>query len=250
MTPTPDPTPQRGEPQDTEVQGAEPQVGESVPGVEPGVGGDAAGAGDGGAAGAGESGPGGAAGPRSPGWRPRAVRGFATCVVVAVGVVVAGALLYDVVAVRTGHQARPWRAEVAQELATRQLDDPWVLASAGVAVALGVLLLWLAFAPGLRRWLPLERRGSAIHRSAVAAQIAAKAADLPDAHAAKVRVTRRRTRVTVTGAFDPAAVERALRVELSRIPLAVPHRLDVRNLPLKHPHPRHPHHRGLEQEPQ
>ncbi|MFG2822145.1 DUF6286 domain-containing protein [Kitasatospora sp. NPDC048365] len=166
--------------------------------------------------------------------------------VVTVVLVMAGTLLYDVVAVRTGHRARPWRENLSQELATRHLDDPWVLGAAGGAVAVGAVLLWLAFAPGLRRWLALSRPGSAIHRAGVAALVAERAAELPDVHDARVKVSRRGTKVTVTGAHDPAAVERELRVELSRIPLAAPHRLDVRTRPF---HPHHGHRRGLEQEP-
>ncbi|MGW4812027.1 DUF6286 domain-containing protein [Kitasatospora cineracea] len=168
----------------------------------------------------------------------RSQRAVPAALVVAVLLVAAGALLYDVIAVRVGGQARPWRRELSEQLATRHLDDPWVLGIAGGAVALGLLLLWLAFARGLRGWLALEPRGAAIHRSAVAALIAGRAQRRADVHSWQVKVGRRRTRVTLTGTTDPAGAERELRAELDRIPLAAPHRLDVRTRPVHERHHR------------
>ncbi|MFI1521495.1 DUF6286 domain-containing protein [Kitasatospora cineracea] len=168
----------------------------------------------------------------------RSQRAVPAALVVAVLLVAAGALLYDVIAVRAGGQARPWRRELSEQLATRHLDDPWVLGIAGGAVALGLLLLWLAFARGLRGWLALEPRGAAIHRSAVAALIAGRAQRRADVHSWQVKVGRRRTRVTLTGTTDPAGAERELRAELDRIPLAAPHRLDVRTRPVHERHQR------------
>ncbi len=168
----------------------------------------------------------------------RSQRAVPTALVVAVLLVASGALLYDVIAVRAGGQARPWRRELSDQLATRHLDDPWVLGIAGGAVALGLLLLWLAFARGLRGWLALQPRGAAIHRSAVAALIAGRAQRRADVHSWQVKVGRRRTRVTLTGTPDPAGAERELRAELDRIPLAAPHRLDVRTRPVRERHHR------------
>ncbi|WP_354642823.1 DUF6286 domain-containing protein [Kitasatospora camelliae] len=162
--------------------------------------------------------------------RPRSARTAVTGVVVTAVLVLAAAVLYDVIAVRTGHPARAWRAEVARELETRTLDDPWVLAGAGVALVAGVALCWLAFAPGLRRWLPLTEPGAAIDRAGVAALISTRIAAQPEPLMARVRVGRKRTRVSVTGTADPAALERELREELARVPLGLPHRLDVRTL--------------------
>ncbi|MER5194067.1 hypothetical protein ABT070_07395, partial [Streptomyces sp. NPDC002884] len=51
-----------------------------------------------------------------------------------------GLLLYDVVSVRAGRPAMSWRRRLAEELATRPLDDIWVIVGAVVAMALG---LWL-----------------------------------------------------------------------------------------------------------
>ncbi|MEE1827246.1 DUF6286 domain-containing protein [Streptomyces sp. BE20] len=152
-------------------------------------------------------------------------------VVATVVLVAAVALLYDVVAVRTGHAARRWRAEIADELATRHLDDTWVLLGAGAATLLGGWLLWLALAPGLSRWLPLRPVGgtsAAIDRSGVTALLVHRAADLPGVEHLHVRTGRRRVRITLTGPADPASVQRQLRDELAVVGLARPLRLDVR----------------------
>ncbi|GAA2152213.1 hypothetical protein GCM10009760_48500 [Kitasatospora kazusensis] len=141
---------------------------------------------------------------------------------------VAGGLLADVVAVRTGQRAKPWRADLAHQLATRHLDDPWIRLGAGVAVLLGLWLCLLAFTPGLRHWLPLGRPGAAIDRSGVAALLARRADEYPGVVSVKVRVRHNRTRVTIRGSADPASLQRGLRAELDLIPLALPNRLDVR----------------------
>ncbi|MEV6972676.1 DUF6286 domain-containing protein [Kitasatospora sp. NPDC093806] len=164
--------------------------------------------------------------------RPRAPRTAAAAVVATVLLVAAGALLYDVIAVRTGHPARRWRAEIADQLATRHLDDLAVLLGAGAATLVGGWLLALAFAPGLRRWLPLRPHGATaavIDRSGVAALLADRAAALPGVDHLKVRINRRRVRIAFTGAAEPATVQRQLREELAALALARPPRLDVRS---------------------
>ncbi|MER5867905.1 DUF6286 domain-containing protein [Kitasatospora sp. NPDC002040] len=148
--------------------------------------------------------------------------------VVVAALVLGGGLLYDAVAVRTGHRARPWRAETADRLATLHLDDPVVLISAGAAVLLGVLLLVLALTPGLRRWLLLRQPGAVIDRAGVAALVTRRAEQLDGVHSAGAKVRRGRTTVTFVGRVDPADVQRELRTELARVPLAGEHRLDVR----------------------
>ncbi|MFE6870867.1 DUF6286 domain-containing protein [Kitasatospora sp. NPDC057692] len=158
-------------------------------------------------------------------------RTAAAAVVATVLLVAAGTLLYDVIAVRTGHSARQWRADLADELATRHLDDPAVLIGAGAGVLIGGWLLWLALAPGLGRWLPLRPHGStaaAIDRSGVAALLADRAAGLPGVEHLRVRVNRRRVRIALVGPADPASVQRRLREELAAVTLARPLRLDVR----------------------
>lgn len=65
-----------------------------------------------------------------------------------------GALLFDTVRVRTGHTASAWRKSLTHELATRPLNDPWILTGAALSAALGLWLLVIAFTPGHRRLLP------------------------------------------------------------------------------------------------
>ncbi|MBV6699594.1 DUF6286 domain-containing protein [Kitasatospora aureofaciens] len=164
--------------------------------------------------------------------RPKAPRTPETALVATGVLLVAGALLYDVVAVRTGHPARRWRAEIADELATRHLDDLWVLVGAGVATLLGGVLLWLAFAPGLRRWLSLRPHGgtgATIERAGIGHLLADRAAGLTGIEHLRIRIGRRRVRVTLIGPADPASVQRQLREELGRVTLARPMRLDVRS---------------------
>lgn len=68
-----------------------------------------------------------------------------------------GLLLYDVVSVRAGRPGMGWRRRLADELATRPLDDVWVIVGAAVAMALGLCLVLLAVTPGLRRLLPMRQ---------------------------------------------------------------------------------------------
>ncbi|MFB7910898.1 DUF6286 domain-containing protein [Kitasatospora sp. NPDC056076] len=162
----------------------------------------------------------------------RSGRAAVAAPVATVVLVVAGALLYDAVAVRAGQPARRWRAQIADELATRHLDDLWVLVGAGAAALVGLWLLWLAFAPGLRRWLvlrPYGGTGAAIDRAGVGHLLADRAAGLAGIEHLRVKVGRRRVRVSVSGPVDPAGVQRQLREELARVGLARPLRLDVRS---------------------
>ncbi|MFG2908097.1 DUF6286 domain-containing protein [Kitasatospora sp. NPDC048286] len=174
------------------------------------------------------------AAPEARPWRVRRLRAprTAAAALVATGVlVVAGALLYDVIAVRVGQPARRWRAQIADELATRHLDDLGVLVGAGVATALGGWLLWLAVAPGLRRWLVLRPYGgtsAAIDRAGVGHLLADRAAGLDGIDHLRIRVGRRRVRISLAGVADPALVQRQLRDELERVGLGRPLRLDVR----------------------
>ncbi|WP_406204880.1 DUF6286 domain-containing protein [Kitasatospora sp. NBC_01560] len=163
--------------------------------------------------------------------RLRAPRTTAAVLVATGALLLAGALLYDVIAVRTGLPAGRWRATTADELATRHLDDPWVLLGAGAAVLLGGWLLWLAFAPGLRRWLSLLPHGgtsAAVDRTGVGTLLVDRAAGLPGVEHLTVRINSRRVKVVLTGPADPASVQRQLRDELARVTLARPLRLDVR----------------------
>ncbi|GHH58659.1 hypothetical protein GCM10018781_00420 [Kitasatospora indigofera] len=162
--------------------------------------------------------------------REKSPRTAATAVVVVAALAVCGPLLYDVIAVRAGRRAAYWRTELADQLATRHLDDLWVLLGAGAAVLLGGWLLWLAFAPGLRRWLsllPAATTDAMIDRAGVGALLVARADEVPGVDRTTVKINRRRARVMIEGPADPAAVQRDLVAELDRITLARPLRLEV-----------------------
>ncbi|MFF1870817.1 DUF6286 domain-containing protein [Streptomyces sp. CB03911] len=162
--------------------------------------------------------------------REKSPRTAPTAVVVVAALAVCGPLLYDVIAVRAGRRAAYWRTELADQLATRHLDDLWVLLGAGAAVLLGGWLLWLAFAPGLRRWLsllPATTTDAMIDRAGVGALLVARADEVPGVERTTVKINRRRVRVTIEGPADPAAVQRDLVAELDRITLARPLRLEV-----------------------
>ncbi|MDB1088427.1 DUF6286 domain-containing protein [Streptomyces sp. ACA25] len=109
-------------------------------------------------------------------------------------------LLYDVVAVRADRPAGRWRTNLADALATRQLDDPWVVAGAVLAVLLGIWLLVLALTPGLRGLLPMRTENdthrAGLHRSAAALILRDRAMEVSGVRSARVTVGRRRVRAT------------------------------------------------------
>ncbi|WP_395572699.1 DUF6286 domain-containing protein [Streptomyces sp. BK79] len=118
---------------------------------------------------------------------------------------VAGAFLYDVVAVRTGRSALGWRRDLARQLAERPLDDTWVLVGAGVAAALGLWLIALALTPGLRKALPMRRTHpdvrAGLHRDAAAGVLRDRAVEVAGVQAARVRARRRKIRVRALSHF-------------------------------------------------
>ncbi|WNZ09844.1 DUF6286 domain-containing protein [Streptomyces sp. 11x1] len=94
---------------------------------------------------------------RRPPRRFWSTRRLPAALVALVSAAAVGLLLYDVVAVRAGRTAMSWRRRLADELATRPLDDTWMIVGAAVAMALGLWLFLLAVTPGLRRLLPMRR---------------------------------------------------------------------------------------------
>ncbi|WP_217254166.1 DUF6286 domain-containing protein [Streptomyces sp. AC602_WCS936] len=118
---------------------------------------------------------------------------------------VAGAFLYDIVAVRTGRSALGWRRDLARQLAEQPLDDTWVLVGAGVAAALGLWLLLLALTPGLRKVLPMRRTlpdvRAGLHRDAAATVLRDRAMEVAGVQAARVRLRRRKARVRALAHF-------------------------------------------------
>ncbi|MFE4054583.1 DUF6286 domain-containing protein [Streptomyces sp. YIM B13518] len=119
--------------------------------------------------------------------------------------VVAGAFLYDVAAVRAHRPALGWRRELARQLAERPLDDIWVLTGAGVATVLGLWLLLLALTPGLRALLPMRPTDphvrAGLHRDAAAMVLRDRALEVSGVRSARVRVKRRRADVRAASHF-------------------------------------------------
>ncbi|MEU0137045.1 DUF6286 domain-containing protein [Streptomyces sp. NPDC006296] len=117
----------------------------------------------------------------------------------------AGILLYDIAAVRAGHPAMQWRRTVADDLASRRLDDVWVLAGSALAAALGLWLFLLALTPGLRALLPMSRRHPGVRagldRSAAALVLRDRAVEVPGVQSVRVRTTRRRATVRALSHF-------------------------------------------------
>ncbi|KUN84016.1 hypothetical protein AQJ66_17665 [Streptomyces bungoensis] len=159
--------------------------------------------------------------------------------VASVILVAAVAALVDVVAVRAGRPASAWRRHLADELATRPVDDVWMLTGAAVAAAVGVWLLVLALTPGLRHWLPLRspagcpRLRASLDRDGAADLLRDAAMRVPGVGAARVRVRRHRIKARADVRFrDPRQVRDDLTAvldeECDRLALARPPRIVVR----------------------
>ncbi|MER5431994.1 DUF6286 domain-containing protein [Streptomyces sp. NPDC002588] len=121
-----------------------------------------------------------------------------------------GLLLYDVISVRAGGSAMFWRRRLAEELATRPLDDIWMIVGAAVAMALGLLLFLLAVTPGLRRLLPMRRPTgvpgtqevrAGLDRRAAALILRDRAMQMPGVQSAQVAVGRRRVKARAQAHF-------------------------------------------------
>ncbi|WP_228121096.1 DUF6286 domain-containing protein [Streptomyces fagopyri] len=153
--------------------------------------------------------------------------------------VVVGALLYDVIAVRAGHRAGAWRTRLVEEVTTRPVDDPWLLATGAVAVVLGLWLLILAITPGLRRLLPLRapedspELGAWLDRRGAALVLRDAAMRVPGISRARVRVGRHRVIARAEVGFRDMATVRdelsqALRKQCRQLALAHTPRLTIR----------------------
>ncbi|AZM93974.1 hypothetical protein D1J60_36045 (plasmid) [Streptomyces sp. W1SF4] len=151
--------------------------------------------------------------------------------------VAAGTLLFDVVRVRAGRPAAAWRTRLADELATRPLDDVSIRIGAAVMALLGLWLILLALTPGLRNQLPLKtpdaQMRAVLERDAAALLLRDAAMRVPGVSAAKIRVFQHRVRARADVRFRAAAEVKsdlvvALREELDRCALAHAPRLNVR----------------------
>ncbi|MEV0635486.1 DUF6286 domain-containing protein [Streptomyces sp. NPDC050619] len=150
---------------------------------------------------------------------------------------VAGAFLYDVAAVRADRDALAWRRELARQLAERPLDDIWVLVGAGVAAALGLWLIVLAVTPGLRAVLPMRRTHAdvraGLHREAAAMVLRDRAMEVAGVQSVRVRMGRARAEVRALSHFRApddvrADLDATLAEAVSGLGLARPPALTVR----------------------
>ncbi|WP_235613985.1 DUF6286 domain-containing protein [Streptomyces olivochromogenes] len=169
--------------------------------------------------------------------RPWSARRIPAALVASVILVAAAAALFDVVAVRAGRPAAAWRRHLADELATRPLDDVWVLTGAVVAAALGIWLIVLSLTPGLRHWLPLRSPApglrASLDRDGAADLLRDAAMRVPGVSTARVRVRRHRVKARADVRFrDPQQVKDDLTAvldeERDQLVLARPPRIVVR----------------------
>ncbi|MGW0821141.1 DUF6286 domain-containing protein [Streptomyces sp. NPDC002845] len=135
-------------------------------------------------------------------WSARRIPAGVLALLVLVG---AGLFLYDITAVRADRPAMGWRRTLARELAERPLDDTWVLAGAGVAVALGGWLLVLAATPGLRDVLPMRRAHvdvrPGLHRGAAEMVLRDRAMEVAGVQSVRVRMGRTKADVRAVSHF-------------------------------------------------
>lgn len=148
----------------------------------------------------------------------------------------AGLLLYDVAAVRAHRPAMAWRRRLAHELAVSHLDNPWVLAAAALAMALGIWLIVLAVTPGLRQVLPMRPVAPGIRagleRSAAALVLRDRAMEVAGVQSVRMKVGRRKAKADAVSHFRGldevrADLDTALGEGLRQLGLAHPLGLSV-----------------------
>ncbi|MFE5520936.1 DUF6286 domain-containing protein [Streptomyces virginiae] len=175
--------------------------------------------------------------PASRPWSARRIPAAITALIVAAA---AGILLFDVIGVRAGRPAAAWRRRLADELATRPLDDTVLRIGAGIIAVLGLWLIILALTPGLRRQLPLRTPGTrmraVLDRTAAELHLRDAAMHVPGVSAAKVKFFQHRVSVRGEVRFRAPAdvkadLEAAMQEQLDRLSLARPPHLGVRVRP-------------------
>ncbi|MGW0792194.1 DUF6286 domain-containing protein [Streptomyces sp. NPDC002911] len=148
----------------------------------------------------------------------------------------AGLLLYDIAAVRADRPAMQWRRSVADDLASRHLDDVWVLAGSALAAALGLWLLLLALTPGLRTLLPMSRRHvgvrAGLDRNAAGLVLRDRAVKVAGVQSVRVKMSRRKATVRAVSHFRElddvrADLDTALGTAVSELSLVRPPGLSV-----------------------
>lgn len=181
-----------------------------------------------------------------PSPRPWGARRTTAAIVAALTLLVAGALLFEAVWQRTGHAATTWFDHLTSGLATRPVDDVWVLTGAAITAAAGLTLLVLALTPGLRRRLPLRAPADPDHtmravldRRGAALLLRDAAMRVPGVGTAQIRMRRRRVLVRARARFrEPDEVRDELaetirRESRDRIAFARPPRVRVRVRPAR-----------------
>ncbi|MFI1256533.1 DUF6286 domain-containing protein [Streptomyces netropsis] len=117
----------------------------------------------------------------------------------------AGVLLYDVAAVRAGRPAMSWRRRLADDLATRPLDDAWVIGGAAAAALIGLWLIVLAVTPGLRGVLTMRRDTpdvrAGLDRRAAALVLRDRVMEISGVQSVRVDVGRHRIRTRARSHF-------------------------------------------------
>jgi Family of unknown function (DUF6286) len=135
-------------------------------------------------------------------WSPRRAP---AALVALLTLLVAGAFLYDIAAVRAHHPAMHWRRELARQLARQPLDNTWVLVGAGITFALGLWLLTLAVTPGRRDMLPMRRTHpdvrAGLRRDAAAMVLRDRAMEISGVRRVRVRLHRSRAHVLAVSHF-------------------------------------------------
>lgn len=143
--------------------------------------------------------------PGAPVRRFWAVRRIPAALLAAVLLGGAGLLLYDIAAVRAERSAMRWRRVLADQLATRPLDDVWTLTGAVLAVLLGAWLLILAATPGLRAVLPMRLRHpdvrAGLDREAAALVLRDRAMEVSGVQSVRVRMGRKKVAVRAVSHF-------------------------------------------------
>jgi Family of unknown function (DUF6286) len=149
-------------------------------------------------------------------WSPRRVP---SVILALIGLIIAIGALYDTISVRAGEPAQQWRRKIADELATRHMDDGWVIGAGFLALVLGLWLIWLAVTPGLRAVLPMRTFSpdvrAGLDRRAAALILRDSALQVAGVSSARVKVKRRKAKARAEVNFrDVEEVRRELRVVL------------------------------------